>query len=60
MQSTLSKWLLAMAGLGALYLIVQNPNGFYSATSGVKNLVGGTETQIITGGKAGTTNPAAA
>jgi hypothetical protein len=59
MGGTLSKWLMAMAGLGALYLVVQNPNGFYSATSGVKNLVGGTETQIITGGKKGTSNPAA-
>lgn len=59
-MGTLSKWLMAMAGLGALYLVVQNPTGFYNATSGVKNLVGGTETEIITGGKRGTTNPAAA
>lgn len=58
MQGTVSKWLMAMAGLGALYLVVQNPNGFYAATAGVKNLVGGTETQIITGGKAGVSNPA--
>lgn len=60
MQGTLSKWLMAMAGLGALYLVVQNPNGFYAATSGIKNLVGGTETQIITGGKSASSNPAAA
>jgi len=59
-MGTLSKWLMAMAGLGALYLVVQNPQGFYNATSGVKNLVGGTETEIITGGKRGATNPAAA
>jgi hypothetical protein len=51
---------MAMAALGGLYLVVQNPTGFYNATSGVKNLVGGTETQIITGGKAGASNPAAA
>jgi hypothetical protein len=56
----ISKWLMLMAGLGAGYLVIQNPAGFYSATSGIKNLVGGTETQIITGGKAGVTNPAAA
>jgi hypothetical protein len=60
MQGTMSKWLMAMAGLGALYLVVQNPTGFYSATSGLKNLVGGTETQIITGGRSASTNPAAA
>jgi hypothetical protein len=59
MGGTLSKWLMAMAGLGALYLVVQNPKGFYSATSGVKNLVGGTETQIITGGRSASNNPAA-
>jgi hypothetical protein len=59
MGGTVSKWLMAMAGLGALYLVVQNPTGFYSATAGIKNLVGGTETEIITGGKAGVRNPAA-
>ncbi len=48
-----------MGGLGAGYLILTNPTGFYSATAGVKNLVGGTETEIITGGKAGVRNPAA-
>lgn len=58
-MGTVSKWLMAMAGLGALYLVVTNPNGFYKATAGVKNLVGGTETQIITGGKRGANNPAA-
>jgi hypothetical protein len=56
----MSKWLMAMAGLGALYLVVSNPKGFYSATSGLKNLVGGTETQIITGGRRASGNPAAA
>lgn len=58
-MGTVSKWLMAMAGLGALYLVVTNPNGFYKATAGVKNLVGGTETQIITGGTRGANNPAA-
>lgn len=55
----ISKWLMAMAGLGALYLVVSNPHGFYSAAAGVKNLVGGTETEIITGGRRGANNPAA-
>jgi hypothetical protein len=52
-MGTLNKWLVIMGGLGALYLVVTNPEGFYKATSGIKNLVGGTETQIITGGKRG-------
>ena len=47
------KWILILGGLGALYLVVQNPNGFYKAATGVQRLVGGTETQIITGGKRG-------
>lgn len=59
MQGTVSKWLMAMAGLGALYLVVTNPNGFFKTAAGVKNLVGGTETEIITGGQRGTNNPAA-
>ena len=52
-MGTLNKWLVIVGGLGALYLVVTNPEGFYKATSGIKNLVGGTETQIITGGKRG-------
>jgi hypothetical protein len=59
MGGTLSKWLMAMAGLGALYLVVTNPNGFYKVAAGAKNLVGGTETEIITGGRRGASNPAA-
>lgn len=59
MGGTISKWLMIMAGLGAGYLILTNPTGFYSATAGIKNLVGGTTTQIVTGGKAGVNNPAA-
>lgn len=52
-MGTVQKWLMGMIGLGAGYLVLTNPNGFYKAASGVKNLVGGTETQIITGGKKG-------
>lgn len=58
-MGAVSKWLMIMGGLGALYLVVSNPNGFYKATAGVKNLVGGTETEIITGGRRGAGNPAA-
>lgn len=60
MQGVISKWLMVTAALGAGYMVLTNPTGFYSATSGIKNLVGGTVTQISTGGVRGTTNPAAA
>lgn len=52
-MGTLQKWLMGMIGLGAAYLVLTNPNGFYKAATGTEKLVGGTETQIITGGKRG-------
>lgn len=51
MITTVQKWLMGLLGLGALYLVVTNPQGFLSATNGVRGLVGGTETDVITGGK---------
>lgn len=51
MNSTIQKWLMGLLGLGALYLVVVNSNGFFKAAQGVQTVVGGTETQIITGGK---------
>ena len=50
-MSTLQKWILMLGGLGAGYMVLQNPKAFYTATSGVKNLIAGGETQIITGGR---------
>jgi hypothetical protein len=50
-MSTVQKWLMGLLGLGALYLVVTNPNGFYKAAQGIRQVVGGTETDIITGGK---------
>lgn len=52
-MGVVQKWLMGLISLGALYLVVTNPNGFYKAASGVKNVVGGSETQIITGGRRG-------
>lgn len=53
MQSTLQKWLMGLIGLGALYLVVTNPQGVYRAAQAAKNVIGGSETQIITGGRRG-------
>jgi hypothetical protein len=52
-NTTLQKWLLGLIGLGALYLVVTNPQGVYRAAQAGKNLIGGSETQIITGGRRG-------
>lgn len=47
------KYLTGMIGLGAGYLVLTNSAGFYKVASGLKNLIAGSETQIITGGKKG-------
>jgi len=49
--STLQKFLMAMSALGAGFLVVSNPAGVAAAGSAFKNIVGGTITQITTGGK---------
>lgn len=50
-MSTMQKWLSGLIGLGALYLVVNNPTGVYKALTGARQLIGGTETDIITGGR---------
>jgi hypothetical protein len=52
-MSVIQKWLSGLIGLGALYLVVTNPNGVYKVLDGARRLIGGTETMIITGGKRG-------
>lgn len=46
-MGTINKWLMYMAGLGALVIVVANPNGVFRAAQAVTQVVGGTETQII-------------
>lgn len=41
---------MGLIGLGALYLVVTNPNGFYKAATGFRQVVGGSEADIISGG----------
>jgi type IV secretory pathway VirB2 component (pilin) len=52
-NTTLQKWLMGLIGLGALYLVVTNPQGVFKAAQSIKTVVGGSETQIITGGRRG-------
>jgi hypothetical protein len=52
-NTTLQKWLMGLIGLGALYLVVTNPAGVFRAAQAAKTVIGGSETQIITGGKKG-------
>lgn len=49
-MSTLQKWLALMAALGAGYLILTNPKGALAAGQAIRNTVGGTESDIISGG----------
>jgi ribosomal protein S8 len=49
--SILQKWLAGMTGLGAVFLVVSNPNGVYKAAQAVRTAVGGTVVDITTGGK---------
>jgi hypothetical protein len=50
MMTTLQKWLLGLMGLGALYIVTTNSSGFYKAATGIRQVVGGTESDIISGG----------
>lgn len=50
MMTTAQKWLMGLIGLGALYLVVTNPNGVYKAAQSARTVIGGSETDIISGG----------
>lgn len=49
----IQKWLTLMTGLAAGALVLANPDAVVKVAGGVKNLVGGTATQIATSGKRG-------
>lgn len=51
MMTTAQKWLMGLIGLGALYLVVTNPEGVFKAAQGARSLIGGSESDIISGGK---------
>jgi hypothetical protein len=50
-MTVLQKWVSWLVGLGAGYMVLANPNAFYKATQGVKNLTAGSVVSITTGGK---------
>ena len=50
-MSIVQKWLASLTGLGALYLVVTNPQGFSTAATGLKNITSGSIVSITTGGK---------
>jgi hypothetical protein len=45
------KWILALVGLGAGFLVLTNPNGFWKFTQGTRSLVAGSIVDVTTGGK---------
>lgn len=50
-MSTVQKWLAGLTGLGALYLVLTNPEGFGKLAQGTKTLTAGSITSITTGGR---------
>jgi len=52
-MTIVQKWMLALVGLGAGFLVITNPNGFYKAATGIRSLVAGSIVDVTTGGKGG-------
>jgi hypothetical protein len=52
-MTLVQKWMLALVGLGAGFLVITNPNGFYKAATGLRGLVAGSIVDVTTGGKGG-------
>lgn len=48
-----SKWLSILGGLGALALVMQNPNGFFKIAKGGQALTAGSVSQIVNAGNPG-------
>ena len=50
-MTLVQKWMLALVGLGAGFLVFTNPEGFYKAASGFRSLTAGSIVDVTTGGK---------
>lgn len=51
MMTTIQKWLLGLVALGGAYLVLTEPKGVAAAAQAGRNLIGGSESDIISGGK---------
>lgn len=49
-MTIVQKWLSGLIGLGAVYLVVVHPEGFYKGAMGLKNLTAGSIATVTTGG----------
>lgn len=47
----LQKWAFWLVALGAGYMVLANPDSFYKAASGLRNLTAGSIVDVTTGGK---------
>lgn len=45
------KWLFWLVGLGAAYMVGQNPDAYYKLFEGARRLTAGSIVQVTTGGK---------
>jgi hypothetical protein len=50
-MSLMQKWMMALVGLGAGYLVVANPNAVFKAATGFRSLTAGSIVDVTTGGK---------
>lgn len=50
-MTLLQKWMMALVGLGAGYLVLTNPDAFYKAATGLRKLTAGSIVDVTTGGK---------
>jgi hypothetical protein len=50
-MTLVQKWLTALVGLGAGYLVFTNPDSFYKAATGLRSLTAGSIVDVTTGGK---------
>ena len=50
-MTIVQKWIAGLIALGAGYLVFTNPEGFYKATKGLRNLTAGSIVDVTTGGK---------
>jgi hypothetical protein len=49
--SLAQKWIAGLLGLGALFLVATQGSGLFQAAKAGRELIGGTESDIISGGK---------